>query len=43
MNAINDPATTQAAQWLAQSELTGAAALFGDECYWRGQMGACIM
>ncbi|MBX3013961.1 MAG: NAD(P)/FAD-dependent oxidoreductase [Caldilineaceae bacterium] len=42
MNAINDPATAQAAQWLAQldralaqSDPEGASALFGDECYWR--------
>ena len=42
MDYANDPATAQAAQWLTQldraltaSNLDDAAALFGDECYWR--------
>jgi len=42
MNAINDPATAQATQWLAQldralaqSDIPAALALFADECYWR--------
>lgn len=42
MNHTNDPATTQAAQWLAtldhalaQTDIPAALALFADECYWR--------
>ena len=42
MNHRNDPATEQAARWLAnldralaQADIAGAVALFGDECYWR--------
>ena len=41
MNHVNDPTTEQAANWLvkleralAQSDISGAVALFGDECYW---------
>jgi putative flavoprotein involved in K+ transport len=42
MNHRNEPATDQAANWLAnldralgQADIAGAVALFGDECYWR--------
>lgn len=42
MNHTTDPATQQATHWLAtldralvQSDIAGAVALFGDECYWR--------
>src|SRR5262245_43273419 len=42
MNHTNDPATAQAARWLAQldralahSDISAAVALFADECYWR--------
>jgi putative flavoprotein involved in K+ transport len=42
MNDTNDPATDQAAGWLAQfdralahADIAAAVALFGDECYWR--------
>jgi putative flavoprotein involved in K+ transport len=42
MNHTNDPATAQAADWLAQfdralahADIAAAVALFGDECYWR--------
>ena len=42
MNYANDPATAQAAAWLAQldralahADIAAAVALFGDECYWR--------
>jgi putative flavoprotein involved in K+ transport len=42
MSFTNDPATAQAAGWLAQldralahADIAAAVALFGDECYWR--------
>jgi putative flavoprotein involved in K+ transport len=42
MNHRNEPATDQAANWLAnldralaRSDIAGAVALFGDDCYWR--------
>ena len=42
MNYANEPATQQAARWLAkldralaQSDIAAAVALFGDKCYWR--------